>query len=255
MHLVTSGWQIPLFNYLGGWHVSDKDPGNDRLSRVELSQFEKDLARIPGVRAARVIGEEAPSEIHIVASVDKPAKQIVRDVQSLAAAAYDITIDHRIVSVVQSDPADTIRLDEPTPEPQFVPPVGTSRVVLNWLMIAPQGDSDRINVGIRWDATESEGGAVATTANREARARAAAEALAQAIGQGLTGRHSGVEIDSVVVHKIGNSDSVTVKANYREEGIVTAVIGTALINDDVASATAKALLQALNRKLERAATV
>lgn len=227
--------------------MGNSDSGNERLSRVELSQFEKDLARIPGVSAARVVGEEAPSEIHIVASADKPAKQIVRDVQSLAAAAYDITIDHRIVSVVQSDPGETITLDEPAPAAD-----SGSRVVLNWLMIAPQGDSDRINVGIRWDADESEGGAVATAANREARARAAAEALAQAIEQGLTGRHSGVEVDSVVVHKIGNSDSVTVKANYREEGVVTTVVGTALINDDVASATAKALLQALNRKLARA---
>ena len=226
--------------------MNDSDPGNERLSRVELSQFEKDLARIPGVSAARVVGDEAPSEIHIVASADKPAKQIVRDVQSLAAAAYDITIDHRIVSVVQSDPGETIRLDEPAPAA-----ASGSRVVLNWLMIAPQGDSDRINVGIRWDTDESEGGAVASAANREARARAAAEALAQAIEQGLAGRHSGVEVDSVVVHKIGNSDSVTVKANYREEGVVTPVVGTALINDDVASATAKALLQALNRKLAR----
>ena len=227
--------------------MSDGDPGKERLSRVELSQFEKDLARIPGVSAARVIGEEAPSEIHIVASADKPAKQIVRDVQSLAAAAYDITIDHRIVSVVQSDPGETIRLDEAVPAG-----AASSRVVLNWLMIAPQGDSDRINIGIRWAETESEGGSLASAANREARARAAAEALAEAIGQGLTGRNSGIEVDSVVVHKIGNSDSVTVKANYREEGIVTPVVGTAFINDDVASATAKALLQALNRKLARA---
>ena len=218
-----------------------------RLSRVELSQFEKDLSRIPGVSAARVVGEEAPSEIHIVANADKPAKQIVRDVQSLAAAAYDITIDHRIVSVVQSDPSEKqITLDEP-PGPREA----SARVVLNWLMIAPQGDTDRIDVGIRWDSQETEGGAMASATNREARARAAAEALAQAIEQGLAGRRSSVEIDSVVVHPVGNSETVTVKANFREEGILTTVVGTALINDDVASATARALLQALNRKLSR----
>lgn len=228
--------------------MADADSGNDRLSRVELSQFEKDLARIPGVSAARVIGEEAPSEIHIVATSDKPAKQIVRDVQSLAAAAYDITIDHRIVSVVQSEPGEQIPLGG---DP--VPVSDASRVVLNWLMIAPQGDADRINVGIRWAESESEGGATASATNREARARAAAEALAQAIETGMSGRQSGVEVDSVVVHKIGNSDSVTVKANFRDETGLTPVVGTALINDDVASATAKALLQALNRKLSRLA--
>ena len=203
-----------------------------------------------------MVGEDAPSEIHIVATADKPAKQIVRDVQSLAAAAYDITIDHRIVSVVQSEPGEQIPLHEAGTNPASSAALSeSSRVVLNWLMIAPQGDADRINVGIRWAEAESEGGATASATDREARARAAAEALAQAIDSGLTGRHSGVEVDSVIVHKIGNSDSVTVKANYRDESGLTAVVGTALINDDVASATAKALLQALNRKLSRAAVV
>lgn len=95
---------------------------------------------------------------------------------------------------------------------------------------------------------------MASATNREARARAAAEALAHAIEQGLAGRRSNVEIDSVVVHPVGNSETVTVKANFREEGLLTTVVGTALINDDVASATARALLQALNRKLSRLIT-
>lgn len=68
-----------------------------------LPELEDSLRQIPGVKAASVVtGPDAvPTEVHVLASPGKPAKQIVRDVQSLSLARYDIDIDHRIVSVVQ----------------------------------------------------------------------------------------------------------------------------------------------------------
>src|ERR1700733_14894418 len=73
-----------------------------------LPELEDALRQIPGVRAASVVtGPDAqPTEIHILADRAKPAKQVVRDIQSLAMARYDLDIDHRIVSVVQIDEAD-----------------------------------------------------------------------------------------------------------------------------------------------------
>src|SRR3954471_22438330 len=74
-----------------------------------LPELEDALRRIQGVKAASVVtGPDAvPTEVHVLAAPGKPAKQVVRDVQSLAMARYDIDIDHRIVSVVQigEDPA------------------------------------------------------------------------------------------------------------------------------------------------------
>ena len=77
-----------------------------------LPQLEEALRQIPGVRAASVVtGPDAvPTEVHVLATPGKAAKQVVRDVQSLAMARYDIDIDHRIVSVVQ------IGEDEPSLE-------------------------------------------------------------------------------------------------------------------------------------------
>src|SRR6478672_8000936 len=68
-----------------------------------LPELEDALRRIQGVKAASVVtGPDAvPTEVHVLAAPGKPAKQVVRDVQSLALARYDIDIDHRIVSVVQ----------------------------------------------------------------------------------------------------------------------------------------------------------
>src|SRR6478736_6019180 len=68
-----------------------------------LPELEDALRRIQGVKAASVVtGPDAvPTEVHVLAAPGKPAKLVVRDVQSLALARYDIDIDHRIVSVVQ----------------------------------------------------------------------------------------------------------------------------------------------------------
>jgi hypothetical protein len=70
-----------------------------------LPDFEAALRHLPGVRAVSVVtGPDArPTEVHVLADRNKPAKQVVRDIQSLAMARYDLDIDHRIVSVVQID--------------------------------------------------------------------------------------------------------------------------------------------------------
>ena len=80
------------------------------MASTHLSKLEQDLLRVPGVRSARVIGGDVPTEIHVVTTSKRSPKQVVRDVQSLAAAGFGIPIDHRIVSVVQLD-------DPPPTEP------------------------------------------------------------------------------------------------------------------------------------------
>jgi hypothetical protein len=68
-----------------------------------LPELENSLRQIPGVTAASVVTgpDKVPTEVHVLATPGKPAKQVVRDVQSLALARFDLDIDHRIVSVVQ----------------------------------------------------------------------------------------------------------------------------------------------------------
>jgi hypothetical protein len=51
--------------------------------------------------------------VHVLARPGKPAKQLVRDVQSVAMAAFDLDIDRRIISVVQIDGGDLSTGDRP----------------------------------------------------------------------------------------------------------------------------------------------
>jgi hypothetical protein len=76
-----------------------------------LPDLEEAIRHLPGVRAASVVtnAEKVPVEVHVLAAPGKPARHVVRDVQSLAMARYDIDLDHRIVSVV-------LLADEDVPE-------------------------------------------------------------------------------------------------------------------------------------------
>src|SRR5689334_1647491 len=98
-----------------------------------LPDFEAALRHLPGVRAVSVVtGADArPTEVHVLADRNKPAKQVVRDIQSLAMARYDLDIDHRIVSVVQIDDELGRRAEEPDaaagrPPLASVDPIGTA---------------------------------------------------------------------------------------------------------------------------------
>ena len=99
---------------------------------------EKELCRIPDVSAARIVADATgrPVEVHILASPAKHAKQIVRDVQSVAMATFGLDLDRRIISVVQlesiplshdpaaatasAEPGDPIPPDPIPPDP--IPP-------------------------------------------------------------------------------------------------------------------------------------
>jgi hypothetical protein len=74
-------------------------------SGVDLEELEHELGRIPEITAVRVVaeGDGRIAEVHVLSLPHKHAKQIVRDVQSVAMATFGLDLDRRIVSVVQLD--------------------------------------------------------------------------------------------------------------------------------------------------------
>src|SRR5437773_10958720 len=51
--------------------------------------------------------EGRPTEVHILASPEKHAKQVVRDIQSVAMASFGLDLDRRLISVVQLEGQET----------------------------------------------------------------------------------------------------------------------------------------------------
>ena len=242
----------------GRGSASDPTPivtttGRARVEReappgVLLREFENDLLRISGVMSARIIGDHAPTEIHIVAASGRSAKQLVRDVQSLAAAAHGITIDHRIVSVVQLDAGEAGRVRAAVGEaPRVIDE--TRRPRLERVVFASKGHTGWVRVHLDWPDGEMTEGEDFVGATRESRARGAARALERALEGWLSKHNSTLDIENIVLQRIGESDTVIVLASIHEEGGSLPLVGSALIYDDVATAAVLATLQALNRKL------
>lgn len=226
--------------------------------REQLDRLETELKKIAGVKNARIMGTEAPEEIHIVATSTRSPKQVVRDVQSLAAAGYGLPIDHRIVSVVQLEEADpppppsTIKLDRVEEAPATVGAPARHedrRPVLERVVLGTRGPTGWVEVGLKWpDGTETDGSGSAGP-SRETRARGAAKALVKALEPILSERGAELEIDQVLIHRMDSADSVFVRATFFEGGTAVPVVGSAIVYDDVASAAVRALLHAVNRKL------
>ena len=206
-----------------------------------LGRLEEDLLKISGVMSARVVGEDSPTEIHIVATPDRSPKQVVRDVQSLATARHGVTIDHRIVSIVQLGENEI-----PGPEADAD---AIRRPHLERVVFASKGTTGWVKVGLRWPDGEETEGAGAAGASRESRARGAATAVQHAVRDRLAKRDSLVEVDHVLVQNLGANESVTVGVALHEKGTSTPLVGSALIHDDVATAAVHATLHAINRKL------
>lgn len=75
---------------------------NNCVPAYDPDQCRQLLSSLPGVFAAGIrVEDDHFSEIHVLASTERSAKQIARDIQSALFACYGIDVDHRIISIAQ----------------------------------------------------------------------------------------------------------------------------------------------------------
>jgi hypothetical protein len=159
-------------------------------------------------------------------------------VQSLAAANFGMRIDHRIVSVV--------RLEAPSGQVEsghrpYIEKIGIgSRDKIQW-----------VEVTLRWPDGRTTTGSGAAGSSRQTRARGAAVAVIECLDPTLRATKVNAEVDQVEIHRIGGGEWVLTHATLYEERTSIPLLGTAPLQDDAASAAAKAMLDAINRRLFR----
>ena len=80
-----------------------KPKANGSLPLPDIASIEQALLSIPGMRGARIlVGEDGGiGEVHAVASPQRSAKKIVRDIESFLVVRYGYRIDYRRISLVQ----------------------------------------------------------------------------------------------------------------------------------------------------------
>lgn len=198
---------------------------------MDLTALQAKLGRLEGVEAVRVVGTDSKvDEIHVLARRNKPAKQVVRDVQSLAAAAFDIEVDRRIVSVVQLSDGDLAMGDRPAIED---------------IAETTDGSRSTVRVTLEWhdDQLIGETTGAAATATRS---RLVAEAVLAALGQALHSEAS-FAVASVDVPTLGSRRVAIAQIVLVTNQSERLMVGSSVVDEDESRAVVRAVLDALNR--------
>jgi hypothetical protein len=191
-------------------------------------RLQRSIEQIKGVTSARVILDDHNeiAEIHLVGSPDRGPKQIVRDTESLLYARFGLRVDYRRISLVQ------------------VEGDGETKPTARLRLVSVAQEGDRVRVALANGKGCIEGTATLAEGLGPAAARATLDALQKVIGQAATLRlqqAQTVALEGQCVFLVVAS-ALTAAGEER-------LTGTCLIGEDLASAAAKATLDAVNRRL------
>ena len=218
------------------------------MDELDLREVEKELCRLPEVNAARIVEDEIgrPVEVHILASRDKHAKQIVRDVQSVAMATFGLELDRRLVSVVQ--------LEGGTGDERVVTEGighgGGHRVLIGGITAERHGLRTTVRVTLDQGGEEATGmieGSIASSARYRLVAHATLEALRQLVPSAEC-----ADVEMATVLRVGQRDVAVCNVVFVNPPAEEVVSGSAVVRETGdQEAVARAVLDALNRRLPR----
>lgn len=217
---------------------------------LDVRTVEEELCRIPAVTAVRIVDDQIgrPLEVHVLATLEKHPKQLVRDIQSVAMASFGLDLDRRIISVVQLEGGfgDEAVVDGPGGASA---PRG-NRVLIERIDVASHGVRTRVQVtlsqGGEVASAETEG-SIAASAQHRLVAHATLEALRR-----LSPAADCADVEMASVARLGNRDAALASVVFAVPPFEEAVCGSAVVRESGApDAVARAVLDACNRRLPR----
>lgn len=210
---------------------------------LDMQSVETELLRLPDVAAVRIVADDIgrPIELHVLAHTGKHAKQIVRDVQSVALASFGLEIDRRIVSVVQLAPNGDSS-------------ASAARAAARVRVLGIQASTVDLRTSIRvtLEADEQATGYSEGTAATMIRPRLVATATLDALRQ-LQPAARGLDVVGAEVTRIGTQDVALVTLVSVEMPLERHLAGSAIVQHSPDDALVRAVLDAANRRLSLAA--
>ncbi|GAB6875992.1 hypothetical protein [Thermaerobacter litoralis] len=211
---------------------------------VRRSDIEDLLSRLPGVLAVRLSVNDwgAIQTVHVLATVDRGAKQIVRDIESALQARFGLRLDHKKVSGAQVRGLGPLR--EPV-RPELAGFVTQSDAVTGKTHIEVTFRDPRDETA-RWDGAASGG------SRRKQQAHTALRAVLEALRPLLLAGERELElVDCEIVPLGGHELLVGLYAlpNART-GEATPLAGAAPLSGSVVEAAARVFLEVYEQLLE-----
>jgi hypothetical protein len=208
---------------------------------LDGSDLEAEFCRLPDVTAVRVVTDTIgrPIEVHVIADPGKPAKQVVRDIQSVAMATFGIEIDRRIVSVVQ--------LGTDLASATHGGFADSTRVTILGVTSTTSGTRCEVKVTLTTGGNEFVGYAEGLT-NAAARPRSLALATLDALRQ-MEPAAEAFDLETVQVVPVGSHSLVVTLLSSVQPPSEHHLVGSAIVRSTVDDATVRAVLNATNRRL------
>jgi hypothetical protein len=186
-------------------------------------------------------------EIHVLTSSARPAKQIVRDVQTLLLTRFNRSIDHRVVSVAYSRPATGPTAlvpgetaPEPGPEEEAQPRIRFGSVNL---YVASGRAQAQVELG--WKGVTQLGTATGS-ATREGAHGLIASATLSAVQEFLEDGIA-LSMQDIDLLRLGKQDVVVVSISLLAHRNEKTLVGCCTVEQDTQQAVVLATLAALNR--------
>jgi hypothetical protein len=237
--------------------ASSSRPGTWTIAGAEAL-----LQTLPGVISARVVAKPGGEveEIHLLTTTEISPKLTVRNVESALLAHFNLTVDHRKVSVAQTitpapeakviTPATEMSILAPPPTVLARPEQGEPRILFIGLQVDTQRTRQvRFQVELEWKGARYRGEASGADVSR-ARMDTVAGAALKAIEAAATAHGSdglSLVLDGVKAVDAFDRKYVLVAVNAFQGRQMTTLSGTALIEDSPDKAVILATLQATCR--------
>lgn len=205
-----------------------------------MSELEEIIGRLQGVFSSRVIVNDwgAIEEIHVLASVEKNPKQLVRDIESALAAKWGIKLDHRKISVAQLEPGAVLR--------------GLERLQLCELTVTNNVTTNQMQVSVIVSdcGKKLRGFAEGLALSREASNKLVAAATIEAVNSSLKEPYRFTLEDTFsVTTPHGRNLMVSVVGLVGPPAETGVLVGSCIVRGEGFQACVKSVLDAVNRKI------
>ena len=227
-------------------YASSQSQWNSQMTNIiepeNLKTVESEVTKLVDVVATRIIldSQYVPTEIHVVSIPNKTPKQVSKDVHSILLASFGLSIDHRIISIVQIGVEASKNSNSESNS--------KARVIIERVVVEKHKNMAIARVSLRQGEYLSEGfaqGSIASSTRNRLVAQATLDSLTQLLGIEVGLDVVSSEIISAQNHRIGVAVVMLVDSGYEES-----LAGSAIINEeDPSLSIAKAVLSATNRRL------
>ncbi len=195
------------------------------------------ICKLPDTINCGVVCDEAGNieEIHVLAAVGRNVKQMVRDIQSAVNAKFNIVVDYKKISIAQINEAE----------------FKENRVRIESIAVKNVDNMIEATVGLSYDDKIYEGKS-SKVKSKSNRAKAVAEATLAAL-EAYMGINGILYLEGLESLKVSGKEVYVTLVGFSQDNVEESLVGSCIISLDENESAVKAVLAAVNRKMNSVA--